>query len=37
MILTFCQFADVYMSHVTNLDHVPLDYVFYPERTYLPQ
>ncbi|KAI9313359.1 5' nucleotidase family-domain-containing protein [Dichotomocladium elegans] len=30
------QFADIYMSNVTNLDHIPLDYIFYPDRTYLP-
>ncbi|KAI7885017.1 HAD-superfamily hydrolase [Lichtheimia hyalospora FSU 10163] len=30
------QFADIYMSSVTNLEHIPMDYVFYPDRTYLP-
>ncbi|KAF7726614.1 5'-nucleotidase domain-containing protein 3 [Apophysomyces ossiformis] len=30
------KFADIYMSNVVNLDHIPLDYVFYPNRTYLP-
>ncbi|KAJ1961045.1 hypothetical protein IWQ62_004004 [Dispira parvispora] len=29
-------FADVYTSHLENLANYPLDYVFYPERTYLP-
>ncbi|KAI9497803.1 5' nucleotidase family-domain-containing protein [Zychaea mexicana] len=29
-------FADIYMSNVANLNHVSLDYVFYPDRTYLP-
>jgi hypothetical protein len=31
------KFADIYMSNVTNLDRIDLDYVFYPNRTYLPQ
>ncbi|KAI7870738.1 HAD-superfamily hydrolase [Spinellus fusiger] len=30
------KFADIYMSNVTCLKDVPLDYVFYPNRTYLP-
>ncbi|KAI8384966.1 HAD-superfamily hydrolase [Radiomyces spectabilis] len=30
------KFADIYMANVTNLEHIPLDYVFYPNRTYLP-
>ncbi|CEP09759.1 hypothetical protein [Parasitella parasitica] len=30
------KFADIYMSNVTNLDRIDLDYVFYPNRTYLP-
>ncbi|KAJ1918165.1 hypothetical protein IWQ60_007576 [Tieghemiomyces parasiticus] len=29
-------FADVYTSDLENLGNYPLDYVFYPERTYLP-
>lgn len=31
------KFADIYMSNVTNLDRISQDYVFYPNRTYLPQ
>ncbi|CAO3668137.1 unnamed protein product [Rhizopus stolonifer] len=30
------KFADIYMSNVTNLDNLSLDYVFYPSRSYLP-
>ncbi|SAM07108.1 hypothetical protein [Absidia glauca] len=30
------KFADVYTSSIGNLNNVPLDYVFYPNRTYLP-
>ncbi|KAI8094409.1 HAD-superfamily hydrolase [Thamnidium elegans] len=30
------KFADIYMSNVTNLERVSQDYVFYPNRTYLP-
>lgn len=30
------KFADIYMSNVTNLDRISQDYVFYPNRTYLP-
>ncbi|CEI95718.1 hypothetical protein RMCBS344292_09897 [Rhizopus microsporus] len=30
------KFADIYMSNITNLDNLSLDYVFYPNRTYLP-
>ncbi|OAD07178.1 hypothetical protein MUCCIDRAFT_107779 [Mucor lusitanicus CBS 277.49] len=30
------KFADIYMSNVTNLDRIDMDYVFYPNRTYLP-
>ncbi|ORY98062.1 HAD-superfamily hydrolase [Syncephalastrum racemosum] len=30
------KFADIYMSNVTNLERTPLDYVFYPDRSYLP-
>ncbi|KAI7901270.1 HAD-superfamily hydrolase [Cokeromyces recurvatus] len=30
------RYADIYMSNITNLDHVSVDYVFYPNRTYLP-
>ncbi|KAI8091108.1 HAD-superfamily hydrolase, partial [Gilbertella persicaria] len=30
------KFADIYMSNVTNLDRISLDYMFYPNRTYLP-
>ncbi|RKP37685.1 HAD-superfamily hydrolase [Dimargaris cristalligena] len=29
-------FADVYTSDLENLGNYPLDYVFYPERSYLP-
>ncbi len=31
------KFADIYMSNVTNLERVSQDYVFYPNRSYLPQ
>ncbi|KAI9278070.1 HAD-superfamily hydrolase [Sporodiniella umbellata] len=30
------KFADIYMSNITNLDDLSLDYVFYPSRSYLP-
>ncbi|RCH96609.1 5'-nucleotidase domain-containing protein 3 [Rhizopus azygosporus] len=30
------KFADIYMANITNLDNLSLDYVFYPNRTYLP-
>lgn len=31
------KFADIYMANVTNLETISQDYVFYPNRTYLPQ
>lgn len=31
------KFADIYMANVTNLESISQDYVFYPNRTYLPQ
>ncbi|KAI7893666.1 HAD-superfamily hydrolase [Mucor mucedo] len=30
------KFADIYMANVTNLESISQDYVFYPNRTYLP-
>ncbi|KAI8984441.1 5' nucleotidase family-domain-containing protein [Mycotypha africana] len=30
------KFADIYMSNITHLQNVSLNYVFYPDRTYLP-
>ncbi|KAI8098731.1 HAD-superfamily hydrolase [Halteromyces radiatus] len=30
------KFADIYTSSITNLNEAPQDYVFYPNRTYLP-
>ncbi|KAI9481094.1 MAG: HAD-superfamily hydrolase [Benjaminiella poitrasii] len=30
------KYADIYMSNITNLDRISVDYVFYPNRTYLP-
>ncbi|CAO3623294.1 unnamed protein product [Cunninghamella echinulata] len=30
------KFADIYTSNITNLQNIPGDYVFFPNRTYLP-
>ncbi|ORZ08872.1 HAD-superfamily hydrolase [Absidia repens] len=30
------KFADIYTSTIGNLNNIPLDYVFFPNRTYLP-
>ncbi|CAG8505855.1 4659_t:CDS:10 [Ambispora gerdemannii] len=30
------KFADLYTSNIENFNNYPLDYIFYPERAYLP-